>query len=89
MEEQLSDVFRAATLNLSPRRTSIYHRTSIMLRLFKTMPEQLTHDEARSMLRILDKISSQMHTVYDLHELPYYKELSERCHDAIKDTPEM
>ena len=81
--ERLTDVLRAAKLNLTPRRTCIYHRTSIMIRLFEAMPKELTCSEARDILRVIDMIAAQTHTTYDLHEMPHFKELSKRCHEKI------
>lgn len=82
--ERLTDVLHAARLNLTPRRTSIYQRTSIMVRLFEAMPKRLTSNEARSVLEVIDMVAFQSHTTYDLHEMPHFKEISKRCHEKIE-----
>jgi len=86
MNTKLNQVFQSATLNLTPRRTSIFHRVQIMVRLFEAMKEPFTPEEAKNILDLLDTISSQMYTTYDLHALPHFNEISNKCNEMLKET---
>lgn len=83
MNKKLEKVFQMAELNLTPRRTCIYHRVKIMVNMFEAMKDGFEPEEAHRILEVLDTISSQMYTTYDLHALPHYNDISNRCRKLL------